>query len=153
MAPCLSLSFLFMSAWHYHVQYLSIISWTPDNRSSRILLRLRYLNMPSYHHIPLKSLSRQTTKMLVNTEKWCVLLQLLCWPVTTSVGRSFHIFITLWLKVNLGRWSLDRSCSSFSPRSVKVSTIWKMSRHWTPSWRPWKIFWGQYHVSLDHPAR
>ncbi len=144
MAPCLSLNFLSVSAWHYQVQYLTIISWTPDNRSSRILLRLRYLNRPSYHHVPLKCFLGKQQKMLVNTEKWCGLLQLLCWPVTTSAGRSFHMSIILWLKVNLRRWSLSRSFSSFSPRSVKVSTIWKMSRHWTPSWRPWRIFWGQY---------
>ncbi len=32
--------------------------------------------------------------------------------VTTSSGRSFHIFTTLWLKVNLRRSSLDRSFRS-----------------------------------------
>ncbi len=47
--------------------------------------------------------------------------------VTTSAGRSFHIFISLWLKVNLRRSGLDRSFHSFSgcPRSLEVSAIWK----------------------------
>ncbi len=45
--------------------------------------------------------------------------------VTTSAGRSFHIFTTLWLKVNLCRSSLDRSFRSLSgcPRSLEVSAI------------------------------
>ncbi len=51
--------------------------------------------------------------------------------VTTSAGRSFHIFTTLWLKVNLRRSSLDRSFRSFSgcPRSPELSAIWKKSCH------------------------
>ncbi len=51
--------------------------------------------------------------------------------VTTSAGRSFHKFTTLWLKVNLRRSSLDRSFRSFSgcPRSLEVSAIWKKSCH------------------------
>ncbi len=51
--------------------------------------------------------------------------------VTTSSGRSFHIFTTLWLKVNLRRSSLDRSFRSFSgcARSLEVSAIWKKSCH------------------------
>ncbi len=61
--------------------------------------------------------------------------------VATSVGRSFHIFATLWLKVNLRRSSLDRSFGSFSgcPRSLEVSAIWKKSCHGTPSRKPWRI--------------
>ncbi len=61
--------------------------------------------------------------------------------VTTSSCRSFHIFTTLWLKVNLRRSSLDRSFRSFSecPRSLEVSAIWKKSCHWTPSRKPWRI--------------
>ncbi len=34
--------------------------------------------------------------------------------VTTSAGRSFHIFTTIRLRVNLRRSSLDRSLRSFS---------------------------------------
>ncbi len=58
--------------------------------------------------------------------------------VTTSVGRSFHIFTTLWLKINLRRSSLDRSFRSFSgcPHSLEVSAIWKKSYHSTPSRKP-----------------
>ncbi len=43
--------------------------------------------------------------------------------VTTSAGRPFHIFTTLWLRVNLRRSSLDRFFRSFSgcPRSLEVS--------------------------------
>ncbi len=45
--------------------------------------------------------------------------------VTTPAGKSFHIFITLWLKVKLRRLSLDRSFLSFRecPRSLEVSDI------------------------------
>ncbi len=58
--------------------------------------------------------------------------------VTTSVGRSFHIFTTLWLKVNLRRSSLDRFFLSFRgwPRSLEVSAFWRKFRHWTPSRKP-----------------
>ncbi len=54
--------------------------------------------------------------------------------VTTSGGRSSHIFTTLWLKVNLRRSSLDLSFYSFSgcPRSLDVSAIWKKPCHGTP---------------------
>ncbi len=53
--------------------------------------------------------------------------------VTTSAGRSFHIFTTLWLKVNLRKSSLDRSFRSFSgcPRSLEVSAIWKRFCRWS----------------------
>ncbi len=54
--------------------------------------------------------------------------------VTMSAGRSFHMLTTLWLNVNLRRSSLGRSFFSFREclRSLEVSIIWKMSRHWTP---------------------
>ncbi len=51
--------------------------------------------------------------------------------VTTSAGRSFHIFSPIWLKVNLRRLSLDRSFRRFSgyPRTLGVSAVLEKSRH------------------------
>ncbi len=51
--------------------------------------------------------------------------------ITTSAGRSFHIFTSLWLKVNLRRSSLDRSFRRLSGghRSLEVSAMWKMFCH------------------------
>ncbi len=70
--------------------------------------------------------------------------------ITTSAGRSFHMFPTLWLKVNLRRSSLNRSFLSFRecPRSLEVPDIWKKSSHWTPSQKAMENFAVQYYVSL-----
>ncbi len=61
--------------------------------------------------------------------------------VTTSAGRSFHMFTTLWLNVNLRRSSLDHSYFIFRecPRSLEVSAIRSKLRQWTPFRNPWRI--------------
>ncbi len=72
--------------------------------------------------------------------------------VTTSAGRSFHIF-TLWLKVNLRRSSLDRSFRSFSgcPRSRGVSHLEEVLPL-NALQEAMGNFIDQYHVSLVHPT-
>ncbi len=48
--------------------------------------------------------------------------------VATSAGRSFHIFTTLWLKVNLRRSSLDRSFRSFDSVYLKLKFLLALTK-------------------------
>ncbi len=86
---------------------------------------------------PFKEILRHTSCWFLNT--------LTVEAVTTPACRLFQIFTTLWPKVNLRRSSLDRSFVSYRecPRSLDVSAIWKMSRHWTPSRKPYEhcVIW------------
>ncbi len=51
--------------------------------------------------------------------------------VTTSVGRPFLVFTTIWLQAGFHRSSIHRSFLRFRecPRSLEAPTIWKGSRH------------------------
>ncbi len=75
--------------------------------------------------------------------------------VTTSAGRSFQIFTTVWLKVNLPRSSLDRFCRNFywmSSQSRGVSHLEEVLPL-NALQEAMENFIDQYHVSLVHPTR
>ncbi len=64
-------------------------------------------------------------KFLNWASSWC-LHAFIVKAVTNSVSRPFHKFTILWLKANLHRSSLVRSCS----RGLEVLAIWKTSLQW-----------------------